>query len=133
MKIELNLNPDEILALIHVLERDRVYTDITGPLINDLDRIRCEWCNDARNLGYLRADSLAVNPADMDAWHRWAEKHRVDLVDISMYVREAEDLTGYPKLDDGKSDEPESNVYVLDGKDNLIDITPHVFSKGETK
>lgn len=127
MKIELTLNPDEALALIQVLEKDHVFTDVTGPIIRTLDEARLDWANDVRNMGYLRADRLDVNPADMDAWQRWAEKHKVDLLDISMHVHEAEDITGWLP----KDDDDEGSVYILDGYDNLVDITPHVFSKGE--
>lgn len=130
MKIELTLNPDEALALIQVLEKDHVFTDVTGPIIRTLDEARLDWANDVRNMGYLRADRLDVNPADMDAWQRWAEKHKVNLLDISMHVHEAEDITGWlPTPDD--NDDDEGSVYILDGYDNLVDITPHVFSKGE--
>lgn len=128
MKIELNLNPDEALALIQVLEKDHIYPDVTGPIIRTLDEARLDWANDVRNMGYLRADKVTINPADMDAWKRWAEKHKIDMLDITMQVREAEDLTGYPT-----SDEPEGSVYILDGANNLIDITPHVFKENDNE
>lgn len=131
MKIELNLNPDEALALIQVLEKDHIFPDVTGPIIRTLDEARLDWANDVRNMGYLRADRLAVNPADIDAWQRWATKHKVDLLDITMHVREAEDITGYPVTEGSPTHDDEGSVYILDGYDNLVDITPHVFSKGE--
>lgn len=136
MKIELTLNPDEALALIQVLEKDHVFTDVTGPIIRTLDEARLDWANDVRNMGYLRADRLDVNPADMDAWQRWAEKHKVNLLDIAMHVHEPEDITGWLPKDEGPVTEgsptdDEGSVYVLDGYDNLIDITHHIFSKGE--
>lgn len=130
MKIELNLNPDEALALIQVLEKDHIFPDVTGPIIRTLDEARLDWANDVRNMGYLRADKATINPADIDAWKRWATKHKVDMLDITMQVREAEDLTGYPTSDgpvtEGSPTDDEGSVYVLDGTDNLIDITPRV-------
>ncbi len=56
MKAILELNPDEMLALIQVLERDIIFRDLTSRVIEDLDRCRHEWANEVRNLGYLRAD-----------------------------------------------------------------------------
>lgn len=127
MKIELNLNPDEALALIQVLERDHIFPDVTGPIIRTLDEARLDWANDAAiRAGRGKLGNLLINPADADAWNRWAEKHKVNLLDITMHVKAAEDLAGYPLYD-----RDEGSVYVLDGYDNLVDITPHVFSKGE--
>ncbi len=57
MKIVLDLNPDECLALIQVLERDIIFRDLSTRVIDDLERHRHEWANDVRNLGYLRVDN----------------------------------------------------------------------------
>ena len=56
MKVILDLNPDECLALIQVLERDILFRDLSERIIDDVDRHRHEWANDVRNMGYLRAE-----------------------------------------------------------------------------
>ena len=66
MKVILDLNPDECLALIQVLERDILFRDVTSRVIDDIDRHRRDWANDVRNLGYLRAE-------DTD-WHQRMKK-----------------------------------------------------------
>lgn len=132
MKIELNLNPDEALALIQVLERDHVFPDVTGPIIRALDEARLDWAHDVRNLAHAR--ELLVNPADIDAWHRWEKKHKVSLrleripnpAKDDPFMHPAEPEYFYIPVEDTD----DSNVYLLDGEDNLIDLTPQVL-KGE--
>ena len=60
MKILLDLNPDEALALIQVLERDILFRDLSSRVIDDLERARHEWANEVRNLAYLRAEDYEV-------------------------------------------------------------------------
>ena len=55
MKIELELNPDEALALIQVLERDILFPEVSQYAISQTEKARHEWANHVRNLAYLRA------------------------------------------------------------------------------
>lgn len=133
MKVTLNLNPDEALALVQVLERDQVFTDVTEPVIHELERMRQKYFTLRRESTsqQLAAQFIAmpINPDDADAWNRWADKHRVNL-----RLETSEDTSECPGCDypmfDCRCDKPESNVYLLDGRDNLIDITETVL-KGE--
>jgi hypothetical protein len=61
MKVELELNPDEALALIQVLERDIFFRDLSERVINDLERARHEWANEVRNMGYMRVTPTPRN------------------------------------------------------------------------
>ena len=55
MKIELEVNPDEALALIQVLERDILFPEVSSYVISQTEKARHEWANNVRNLAYLRA------------------------------------------------------------------------------
>lgn len=56
MKVELELNPDECLALIQVLEKDILFRDLSSRLIKDLEKARRQWANEVMNLAYLRSN-----------------------------------------------------------------------------
>ena len=77
MKIELNLNPDEALALIQICEHDIFFPEVARYVIDACERHRHEWAREQR---------------------------------------ERQERT---------------NIYVLDGHNNLIDITPHVLQEND--
>ena len=49
MKIELNLNPDEALALIQICERDILFPEVSKLVIDKTEQARHEWANARRN------------------------------------------------------------------------------------
>jgi len=57
MKIEIEVNPDEALALIQILERDIMFPEVSSRVILDVEKARHEWANDVRNMAYLRAET----------------------------------------------------------------------------
>lgn len=71
MKVILDLNPDEALALIQVLEKDILFRDLTDRVIDDIERYRHEWANEVRNLGYLRAGDTP--PQGVSAWQEFMQ------------------------------------------------------------
>lgn len=57
MKIELDLNADEALALIQICERDILFPEVSTYVIDRVEKYRHEWANNVRNLAYLRANN----------------------------------------------------------------------------
>ena len=74
MQITLELNPDEALALIQVLEQDRIFPDVTIPVIDTLDKARREWANDVRNMAYLRREMELRGETAYEAYERTGDE-----------------------------------------------------------
>jgi len=49
MKIVLELNPDEALALIQICERDILFPEVSTLVIDRTEKARHEWANEKRN------------------------------------------------------------------------------------
>jgi hypothetical protein len=64
MKIKLELNPDEALALIQVLERDILFPEVSSYVISQTEKARHEWANNVRNLAYLRAGEYVLESSN---------------------------------------------------------------------